>query len=484
MQYRLITLCALWIFSMQYRFVAFDTTSMESKPPFYIHPSKRLSDHELEQKREGSFVTGIPRIGYDPIRGWGIGAEGYVFFNGKHDDPFFPYTPYRVRITPSFSIFQNGRFAYALNIDVPYIFDTPWRLRANVDNFIDPNAQYWGIGYSSYGPLRARDKRTGSVRTFRVDEYEENLALAELDGGKYYTDKYYNQIIHDEQLYNVALERVFLGGRLRAFIGYEALFTRFDTHAEKKYSSRTADGREVEAEQRTTLFDIQQQDGTWGRFNLAGYRPDGRYNFSSIIAWAVMYDTRDFEPDPSSGVFLEYSHELQHPWLGSNFQMNKVLLQMVHFHPLLTWKSGEGRLIFAQLCALGYTWGPKINFIELWDISSQAEAGGILVLGGARSLRGYREARFIAPVTALVNTELRARLQEFSFLGQDWSIGGVAFLDAGRVWEKPRYIGLTEWRFSYGAGIRMTWNQSTVIRLDFGFSPEGMQSFFGFNHIF
>ena len=197
-----------------------------------------------------------------------------------------------------------------------------------------------------------------------------------------------------------------------------------------------------------------------------------------------MYDTRDFEPDPSRGVFLEYSHELQTKRLGSDFEMNKVMLQAVHFHPLATWWGGTGRLVLAQLIAWGYIWGPRINFIELYDLSSQAEAGGILVLGGARSLRGYREARFVAPVTALVNTELRARFYEFRLLGQDWGLGAVAFYDAGRVWESLREMGTYDWRGAPGMGLRLSWNQSTILRWDITRSREGLQTFFAFQHIF
>ena len=462
-----------------------DSSVAFPEPPFYIHPSKRLSDHELRTKREGTFVTGLPRIGYDPIRGWGFGAEGYLYVNGRRTDPFFAYTPYRLRIAPSFFLYQNGRFSYAMNVDVPYLFNKRWRLRFDIDNFIDPNAQYWGIGYATYGPLRFRDKRTGILHYFRFKEYEENLGLAEKGpDGRYYTDLYYNQMVHDEQLYNLALERVFWGGRGRVFIGYEALFTRFRSHHGRRVKTQTLNGETVEAEQRETLFDLQQRDGTWERFRLSGYRPDGKYSFSSIIAWAFMYDTRDFEPDPSHGVFLEYSHEVQSPRWGSQFEMNKVMLQAVHFHQLFRWRDGSGRLVLAQLIAWGYIWGPRINFIELYDLSSQAEAGGIIILGGARSIRGYREARFVAPVAALINTELRARFYEFRLLAQDWGLGAVAFYDAGRVWEKPEHIGTADWRGAPGLGLRLSWNQSTILRWDVGFSREGTQSFFAFQHIF
>lgn len=69
-----------------------------------------------------------------------------------------------------------------------------------------------------------------------------------------------------------------------------------------------------------------------------------------------------------------------------------------------------------------------MNFTEMWDLSSQAEAGGILVLGGGRSLRGYREARFLAPTVGLVDLEMRARLYDFNAFNQHFALGVHHFM--------------------------------------------------------
>jgi len=70
-----------------------DTAPLYPEPPFYIHPSKRLEEQELKDKREGTFITGLPRWEYDPIRGFGIGAEGFLYVNKTRKDPFFAYSP-------------------------------------------------------------------------------------------------------------------------------------------------------------------------------------------------------------------------------------------------------------------------------------------------------------------------------------------------------------------------------------------------------
>ncbi len=462
------------------------TEPTEDRLPFYIDPSKRMPDAELEDKKEGFFVTGVPRFEFDPIRGFGIGGNAFLFWNSTKDDPFFEFTPYRHRLNAEFFIFQNGRVRYALNYDAPYLFNSKWRLRADAVLWEDPNAQYWGIGRDFIRPLSFRDKRTGLVREFRrVNAYEENLELAEQGAdGNFYTDINYNSMIQREQLYNILGERVLMGGKLRLMFGYEALFTSFSSYQGERFEVKTLDGEKVEAIHNPTLVDKQRADGTWERFNLVGFTGDDSYLFTSMLAWAVIYDTRDFEPDPSNGVFLQYSHEYSDRWFGSSFSFNKFMLQAQYFTTLHHWNKDKNRITFAGLAAFGHIFGSRINFIEMWDLSSQAEAGGILVLGGGRSIRGFREARFLAPTVTLVNLELRTRFYDFKIRNQHFSIGITPFYDFGSVFDNPRQLSFRQWVGAPGIGGRVNWNQSTIIRLDYGLSREGGQFFFGFGHIF
>jgi len=457
------------------------------EPPFYINPIKRMSDEELEVKKEGVIVTGLPRLEFDPIRGFGIGGDVFLLLNGKKEDPFFPYTPYRHKVGLNFFIFENGRVRYALNYDSPYLFNTKWRLRADAVLWEDPEAQYWGIGSENLRrPLRFRDKRKGYERDFhRMDDYETNLELAELGAdGEYYTDVNYNHMIQREQLYNLLAERTFMGGKLRLMFGYEALLTSFSSYGGTRSEAINLDGEEVDAINNTTLIEKEIASGVWDRYNLTGFNNSENYLFTSMLAFALIYDTRDFEPDPSRGLFLEYSHEYSAPWLGSQFNFHKFMIQGQYIHTLAKWRNNKSRLTFAGLGAFGYIFGPRINFIEMWDLSSQAEAGGILVMGGERSLRGFREGRFMAPAAALVNLELRSRFYDFKVLRQHISLGLTPFLDMGSVFDSPWQFTFANWKSSAGLGARIGWNQSTVIRLDFAGSAEGTQTFLGFGHTF
>jgi len=254
-------------------------------------------------------------------------------------------------------VFQNTRYHVVGNYDAPFLFSGPYRMRANVEIIRDPDAQYWGIGRKHlFRPLTAPPRPSDEApRTFqRVNVYEEALAEAFLGAdGIWYTDENYTRMLLESQLYNVTIERLLAGGRVRVFLGYEVDLTRFRSHAGKRFRVPKPEGGTVEAVQRKTRLDEELEDGTWTALNLTGYEESRRWWVSSILAWAVMYDTRDLEPDPTRGVFLEYSHELQARWLGGDFRMNKIMLQAIGFHTPLRW-GRWGRLTFAGLSALGY----------------------------------------------------------------------------------------------------------------------------------
>ena len=102
-------------------------TDTLKKLPFAIAKEKKLPDDELAEKKEGLYVTGIPDISSDPINGFGYGAEGSLFFNGKRSDPFFDYTPYRAELSVALFNTTRSEREVKLGLDVPYIFNTKWR---------------------------------------------------------------------------------------------------------------------------------------------------------------------------------------------------------------------------------------------------------------------------------------------------------------------------------------------------------------------
>jgi hemolysin activation/secretion protein len=106
-------------------------------------------------------------------------------------------------------------------------------------------------------------------------------------------------------------------------------------------------------------------------------------------------------------------------------------------------------------------------------------------LGGIWTLRGYNQDRFVGPVSAMTNFELRwtfANLRDI--VGQRFSFAVVPFLDMGRVFDTVGSFTFADWKRGQGAGLRLIWNKATIIRADVGASDEGWDFYIDFGHQF
>jgi hypothetical protein len=105
----ILTICCLSLFSFS-----------QTELPFRIDSSKLLSKERLSAKKEGWFLTGIPKLGFDPIQGFGIGADAELYFNSNKEDPFFAWTPYRLKTEFGILFTQNGKTGATVKFDAPY----------------------------------------------------------------------------------------------------------------------------------------------------------------------------------------------------------------------------------------------------------------------------------------------------------------------------------------------------------------------------
>jgi len=97
-------------------------------------------------------------------------------------------------------------------------------------------------------------------------------------------------------------------------------------------------------------------------------------------------------------------------------------------------------------------------------------------VGGADSLRGYREFRFRDRNLLVMNLEY----QWEAFSGLDMAIFG----DAGKVASRRRDINLKDLESDVGFGFRFNSIKSVFLRIDIAFSQEGTRVFFKFGPAF
>ena len=98
------------------------------------------------------------------------------------------------------------------------------------------------------------------------------------------------------------------------------------------------------------------------------------------------------------------------------------------------------------------------------------------VLGGSEDMRGFTEFRFRDRNSLIFNLEYRWE----AFSGLDMALFG----DAGNVFANVDDIELDKLKTSYGVGFRFNTSKSVFLRMDIGFSHEGMHTFMKFNHVF
>lgn len=421
--------------------------SISSELPFGIAEVKRLSDEDLQNKREGTYFTGVPEFSSDPLNGFGYGVEGSIYFNGKKSDPFFAYTPYRRKIDVVLFNTTNNQREVMVKLDIPYIFNSKWRLRVEAGYESNPNLLYFGNTEVSLAPLSYYpngDSTQAPITDAKYKDYNNSLTGA---------NQNYNGYTKQEFIFNVSAEHSFYDGKVRILGGYELA----------DFTISTFSGNS-----------LLQNDYNAGK--VIGLN----HGVISMFQAGIVYDTRDLETDPSNGIFAEITDEFSTKAFGSNYNFNKTFAQIKTYKRLLP--SVFKKMILAGRFGTGYTaWdAPFFEYQDEWS-----SEGSIEGLGGAHTIRGYKQARFMARGMTFGNLELRTRFAQTTIFKQHFAFSAVPFFDFGGVWDNFKNIAkINNYRYSEGLGLRIAWNVNTILRFDYAVSKEDAQFFFNFGHSF
>jgi hemolysin activation/secretion protein len=105
-------------------------------------------------------------------------------------------------------------------------------------------------------------------------------------------------------------------------------------------------------------------------------------------------------------------------------------------------------------------------------------------LGGHRTLRGYRQDRFVGHVMSAANAEIRWTFVRGTWRHQKLALIVAPFVDVGHAWDDLADVSLAGWRPSTGAALRLSWNLATLVTFDYGVGDEGTGSYVNFGHMF
>ena len=433
--------------------------------------SKKMSDDDLLKKREGTFITGLPDFSSDPVTGFGFGVRTNIYWNGERSNPLFAYTPYLAKLKANAAYYTSNARELILSLDIPYYKGTRWRFKIDFKAQQNPTNLYFGLTESTLGNLRLPSDENNTFSTYaEYDTARKTLRQGEIGEANFVTDALSNRFRESEYMLNLKADYALGNGKWRIMGGYEI----------QHLSYKTFEGEEAEAlnpitAEKTTApngFSLLQRDFDQGIISgLNG-------GWVSILQTALIFDTRDFEPDPTKGYYFEIANEYSSKYIGSQFDFNKFFIQARAYQKLPFGK----RTVLAGRFGVGNIFGLNAPFFEFQD--QWSPEGSINSLGGKQSLRGYRANRFLARSLWFTNLELRYRIAETKLGKQRFALGVAPFFDAGTVRDKWQNLNFNNIRYSYGLGARIAWNQSTIISFDYGISKEDALFYIGIGQAF
>jgi outer membrane protein insertion porin family len=208
----------------------------------------------------------------------------------------------------------------------------------------------------------------------------------------------------------------------------------------------------------------------------------------TALNFRVTHNTRDYDIDPVAGGYEIYSVDIgradlrpvksagnvTNPITG-NVTFQKLQLDMRRYFTLRGGPRKNPQKDKRHSIALRLVAGTSLGTMPFFEQ---------FFVGGAETLRGYREDRFWGKNMVLASTEYRAPLAS--------GLTGVFFVDVGDAWsgpyEKIKLSGFSQHAgFSpsvgFGLGLRVI-TPIGPIRIDQGFGSEGARTHFSIGHVF
>lgn len=435
--------------------------------------SKKMSADDLKKKKEGTFLTGIPDISSDPITGFGFGLRTNIYWNGSKSDSLFAYTPYLRKLKVNAAYYTSNAREIVLSLDMPYFKGTRWRIKVDFKAQQNPANLYFGNSELTLNNLQlpSNTNENQSFSTYeQYDKARKTLRAGNAGEANFVADVLSNRFRETEYMLNLKADYALGKGKWRAMLGYEIQHLSYKTFENTNIKAiDPVTNQEVDALNGLSLLKQDFENGLISGLNGG---------WVSIIQNALIYDTRDYEPNPTKGMYFEIANEYANRAIGSQFNFNKLLVQVKGFQKLPVGK----RTVLAARLGMGNVFGNNAPFFEFQD--QWSPDGSINALGGKQSLRGYRPNRFLSRAVAFSNIEVRAQFWETKIKKQHFAFALAPFFDFGTVRDDWKDFNFSKIKSSGGAGLRVAWNQSTIIFCDYGVSKEDQLFYFGIGQIF
>ena len=208
----------------------------------------------------------------------------------------------------------------------------------------------------------------------------------------------------------------------------------------------------------------------------------------AILKGGLVYDTRDNEPNPYTGIWSEMQLHYAPAFLSNtDYGYARIILTHRQYFTLIpTWINLAYRLSYQ-----GKIGGemPFYMMPYMFQTAPKLTRDGI---GGAKTVRGVRRNRIVGDGFAFGNLEVRGKILKTSLFKQNFYISLSAFVDAGMVTQKYKFdaSGVPDVlpddfpdqvldlnakevpHVGYGGGIHFALNQNFIVTADYGFAAK------------
>jgi hypothetical protein len=409
----------------------------------FIHAGAQTPDSIKKEKvKKGYNFGALPAIAYDSDLGFRYGALANFYDYGDGST----YPMYRHSLFLEWSRTTKGSGTNQIIYDSEYLIPKI-RTTFQFDLFTEKALDFYGFnGYEApYNP-----------------NYEDQ------NSDEYISRMYYR---HDRKLFHFKadFQGNISGRRLRWFGGIEYFGHQISTVNTEKLNK----GKDKEdlLPDTALLFD---KFVDWGI--IPDDQKDGGKN--TFLKAGLVYDTRDNEPNPMSGIWTEAFILGGIPVTGvKKYTFSKVILTHRQYFTL-----------YPKVLNLAYrvSYQSKISgtmpfFMLPYIYNSSITRDG---LGGAKTIRGVMRNRIAGEDYFYGNVELRWKFYQRVIMNQNFYAALVGFYDTGIVTSKYKfktnaeaqsYLNMGEkesWHSGYGGGLYFAMNQNFVVSFVYGIAAE------------
>jgi len=203
---------------------------------------------------------------------------------------------------------------------------------------------------------------------------------------------------------------------------------------------------------------------------------DGGIN--NFIKAGIIFDTRDNEPNPQTGVWEELFFVSAPGFLGNkDYAFTKLVVTHRQYFPII-----KDQFSFAyRLSYQGNLFGDMPFYMLPFVFDSKITRDG---LGGSKTMRGIMRNRVVGESMAFGTLELRYKFLRTVVFNQNLYIAISGFMDSGTVLKKYEFdtSGVPAGQIiydtdesihlSFGGGLHFALNENFVVAIDYGIAAD------------